>query len=279
MSSHSHESTGDQSFRHYSPAHRAVAWVSQTLFNNVTYTVRHGLNEGMKRKGGLGWLPKFMAGASTRTAEEVFWRKCELGDVIIYDIGAFQGLLTLFFASQARQVVSYEPNSKNHARLMENIRLNHLTNVLVRNVALGAKQETAEMVALPLMSGGASIASNTIKALHSSNLSVVSERITVTTLDDDIRESSLPPPDFIKVDVEGSELALLMGARETLLTYKPKLFIELHGETMNLKRRNVAEIVGYLNELGYTDIRHIESTTAITQANSATAAQGHLHCG
>ena len=278
MSSHSHESTGDQPFRHYSPAHRAVAWVSQTLFNNVTYTVRHGLNEGMKRKGGLGWLPKFMAGASTRTAEEVFWRKCELGDVIIYDIGAFQGLLTLFFASQARQVVSYEPNSKNHARLLENIRLNHLTNVLVRNVALGAKQETAEMVALPLMSGGASIASNTIKALHSSNLSVVSERITVTTLDDDIRESSLPPPDFIKVDVEGSELALLMGARETLLTYKPKLFIELHGETMNLKRRNVAEIVGYLNELGYTDIRHIESTTAITPANSATAAQGHLFC-
>jgi len=52
------QSPDDQPFRHYTTKHRMVAWISQKLFGNITYTVRHGLIKGMKRKGGLGWLPE-----------------------------------------------------------------------------------------------------------------------------------------------------------------------------------------------------------------------------
>lgn len=88
----------------------------------------------------------------------------------------------------------------------------------------------------------------------------------------------LPPPDLVKIDIEGGELAALHGARNTLLTYKPKLFLEMHGETMNLKRKNVAAIVGYINGLGYCNIRHIESGLTINADNSSLAAEGHLYC-
>ena len=91
------------------------------------------------------------------------------------------------------------------------------------------------MVVSPLMLGGASIESDTVAGLLNSNAPVVSEQITITTLDDDIRENSLPAPGFLKIDVEGGELAVLEGARHTLLTHKPQLFLEMHGETMNLK--------------------------------------------
>ena len=50
----------------------------------------------------------------------------QLSDLVVYDIGAFHGLLTMYFARSARQVISYEPNSRNHHRLTENLRLNHL---------------------------------------------------------------------------------------------------------------------------------------------------------
>ena len=119
----------DEPFRHYSAKHQVVAWISQGLFDNVTYTVRHGLLKGMKRKGGLAWVPGFVAGSATRTPEQSFWMNLDLQDLVIYDIGAFQGLLTLYFARKGRRVISYEPNTMNHARLMDNLRLNGMKNV------------------------------------------------------------------------------------------------------------------------------------------------------
>ena len=267
----------DQPFHHYTTKHRIVAWISQHLFDHATYTVRHGPIKGMKRKGGLAWLPEFLSG-STRTPEQSFWMDVNLKDLVIYDIGAFQGLLTLFFARQGRRVISYEPNTRNHARLLENIRLNGLKNVDVRKVGIGSKAEVATMVASPLMPGGASVEPDTVAGLINSREPVLSERISITTLDDDIREMGLPVPGFIKIDIEGGELDALVGARHTLITHKPQLFLEMHGETMNLKRKNVAALVACLHELGYRSIRHVESGAGITVENCALAAEGHLYC-
>lgn len=271
------QSPDEQPFRHYTMKHRVVSWVSRRLFDGLTYTVRHGLIKGMRRKGGLAWLPEFITG-SAETPEETFWRNQDLRDLVIYDVGAFHGLLTLFFARQGRQVISYEPNTGNHARLTENLRLNGLSNVIVRKMGLGAGPGAATMVASPLMPGGASIERQTVAGLLNSSRRVFSEEISITTLDDDIREMPLPPPDFVKIDVEGAELAALSGARNTLLAHKPRLFLEVHGETMSQKRKNVADIVACLRDLGYSDIRHVETGAAITGDNSALAARGHLYC-
>ena len=270
-------SLDDRPFRHYTAKHRLVAWISQNLFDNLTYTARHGLIKGMQRKGGLAWLPEFLTG-STRTPEQAFWMNQDLRGLVIYDIGAFQGLLTLFFAGQGSQVISYEPNTRNHARLLHNLRLNGVKNVVVRKLGVGSKPEVVTMVASPLMPGGASVERDTAAGIRNSNLPVLSEQVSITTLDDDIREMSLPAPGFVKIDIEGGELAALVGARNTLRKHKPELFLEMHGETMNLKRKNVANIVACLQELGYRDILHVETGTHIDGGNSAVAAEGHLYC-
>jgi len=254
-----------------------VAWVSQNLFDKVTYTVRHGLLKGMKRRGGLAWIPEFVT-RSTVTPEQAFWKQLDLKGKVVYDIGAFQGLLTLFFARTAKQVISYEPNSRNHARLMQNLRLNKIGNVTVRKMGIGSKRANATMVASPLMPGGASIEGETVAGLRNSNMPVQTEEISITTLDEDVRENSLPVPGFVKIDIEGGELPALEGAHDTLLAHKPELFLEMHGETMNLKRRNVAALVDCLNELGYRDILHVESGSKIAPDNTEIAVEGHLYC-
>jgi FkbM family methyltransferase len=210
--------------------------------------------------------------------EECFWMSQNLKNLVMYDIGAFHGLLTLFFAQECRQVISYEPNTRNHARLIENIQLNGLKNVLVRQVGLGSKSEVVTMMTSQLMPGGASTERNTVAGLLNSGVPVLSEQISITTLDDDIHKASLPRPDFVKLDIEGGELPALVGARNTLLTYHPLLYLEMHGETMNLKIENAAAIVSCLNEFGYSEILHIESGTRITADNSFVAAEGHLYC-
>jgi FkbM family methyltransferase len=285
-------SQDDQPFLHYSIQHRVVAWISVRLFDHFTYTVRHGLIQGMRRKGGLGWLPAFLTSA-TETPEQRFWKELDLRGLVVYDIGAFQGLLALYFAQKARQVICYEPNLENRTRLKENLALNGLKNVQVRDVGIGSEPRNLSMVYNPLMPGGASVEPKTVEQLLHSATAVQQQEIRITTLDFELAgaalagaalaraapaRAALPPPDFIKIDIEGWESEALRGGRNTLTTYRPALFLEMHGETMNEKKRKVAEIVATLNEFGYRDIRHVESGTAVTAENSTVAVEGHLYC-
>lgn len=267
----------DLAFRHYTLRHRLTAWISRHLFDTVTYTVRHGLLRGMKRKGGLGWVPALLS-SGIMTAEQQFWCDLNLSGMTVYDIGAFHGLLTLFFASRAKAVLCFEPNTENHKRLMENLKLNGIKNVEVRKVGVGSRRETRRMVGSPLMPGGASVDEKTAEELLRTGAGTVVEEIPIVTLDAEIPQAGLPAPDFIKIDIEGWELEALRGARNTLELHKPALFLEMHGETLREKRRKVAEIVTFLWEINYRHIRHIETGTTITRENTSIAMEGHLYC-
>ena len=267
----------DLPFRHYTLKHRLTAWISMRLFDTATYTVRHGLLKGMQRKGGLGWVPA-MFSPGVMTAEQQFWSGLNLSGMTVYDIGAFHGLLTLFFASRARGVVCFEPNTQNRKRLMENLMLNGIRNVEVRNAGVGSRRETRRMVASPLMPGGASVDGKTVEELLRAGVETVAEEVSIVTLDEEIPQAGLPAPDFIKIDIEGWEIEALRGARSTLESYKPALFLEMHGETIREKRRKVAEIVAFLWDLNYRRIRHIETGASITPENTSVAMEGHLYC-
>jgi FkbM family methyltransferase len=269
--------TEDLPFRHYTLKHRLVAWISIHLFDTGTYTVHRGLLKSMKRKGGLGWVPALLS-PGIMTAEEQFWSGLNLHGLTVYDVGAFQGLLTLFFASQAKAVVCFEPNTQNHKRLTESLMLNGIKNVEVRKVGVGARRETRRMVGSPLMPGGSSVDERTAQEFLRAGVKTVAEEISIVALDEETPQAGLPAPDFIKIDIEGWEIEALRGARDTLELYKPALFLEMHGETIREKKRKVAEIGAFLWAIDYRRILHIETGTTITPENTAVATEGHLYC-
>lgn len=259
--------------QHFSRKQRMVAWISQTFFDNNVYRSRQGLTKGLMRKGGLAFLPEALARVP-ETEEIRFWRQLDLKDKVVYDVGAFHGLLTCFFAKQARHVVAYEPTPPTHERLIDNVRLNKFTNVTLRKCGVASQSGSLTMMWNPL-TPGASKSSSPDAALPAGNKR---ETVPVVRLDEDIAAKGLPKPEFIKVDVEGMELDVLKGAEKTLLSCRPTLFLEMHGETMKEKREKTAAVVDFLLKSGYRDIVHIESGTAIDAANSAVAANGHLYC-
>jgi FkbM family methyltransferase len=271
------DASEDIPFRYYTLKHRLIAWISLHLFDTVTYRVRHGLLKGMKRKGGLGWVPAMLS-PGINTAEQQFWCDLDLSGMTVYDVGAFHGLLTLYIASRAKAVVCFEPNTQNHKRLKENLMLNGIKNVEVRQVGVGSRRERRRMVGNPLMMGGASVEERTVEELLRTGVGTAVEEISIITLDEEIPEAGLPAPDFIKIDIEGWEIEALRGARNTLEFHGPTLFLEMHGETVREKKRKVAEIVAFLWEIDYRRIRHIETGTAITPEHTSVAMEGHLYC-
>jgi FkbM family methyltransferase len=242
--------------------HTVITWVSQNLFGNFTYTAHHGLNKGLRRRGGLGWLP-FETNSSP---ELIFWRELDLDGKVVYDIGAFHGILTIFFAKQAKAVVAWEPNSHNRQRLMENVRLNGFSNVTVRPYGLSSRPMLAQMSFDPLASGRASIDQGMTKGSEH-------EMIEVRTLD---QEEGLAKPDLIKIDVEGFELQVLEGGLRTLEAH-PTLFLEMHGANDEDKLERVKAIVDRLWSLDYRNILHVESRARITPENTPLAREGHLY--
>jgi FkbM family methyltransferase len=262
----------DQAFReaHFTWKHRMIAAVS--LRTNFTYTVRHGLAAGMKRRGGLGFLPF----GSAETEEERFLRGLNFQGLTVYDIGAFEGILSLFFSRTAQQVIAYEPTPTTRARLLANLKLNGVTNVQVRDVGLGSATADTNLVFDPLMPGAASGGQFVAQQIREHSQKPVEVPIHVVRLDDDIRDRQLPPPDFMKIDVEGMELEVLRGTSQTLQQHGPALYIELHGALEADKLQNASEVVSQLWQWGYQDILDVEENRKLTP--ETTRRPSHIYC-
>ena len=258
---------------HFRLRHRLVAFVSTRLFRHVTYTNWGGLAAGMRRKGGLGFLPLPVP----ETAETKFLASMDLTGKTVYDIGGFEGVLTLFFARKAGAVITYEPNPRNYQYCVDNVRLNGLKNVRIFNRGVSSEPGQLELTYDPLMPGagsGNSGVSHQIAATVSAARTVL---IQVATLDSEIETMSLPPPDFIKIDIEGMELQALRGMRRTVAAHNPALLIELHGAELSDKISNARAVIELLEEAGYR-IYGLESGKYLTSDAVASHPPSHLYC-
>jgi hypothetical protein len=79
-----------------------------------------------------------------------------------------------------------------------------------------------------------------------------SVEVRVDTLDNYLAEHPLPPVDFIKLDAEGAELAILKGARKMLLS-RPRPVIQCELEEIRTRPwgYHPREVVALLDTLGY----------------------------
>jgi hypothetical protein len=120
-----------------------------------------------------------------------------------------------------------------------------LPNVTLSDIALSDRAGTAEL-RIPRKARGYS---NQHASLSRDNVSADFGSVTVTTkrLDD----LQLDNVGFIKIDVEGHELAVLKGARETLARCRPNLVVEM--EERHTKRR-IEDLIGEVEAYGYLSL-------------------------
>ena len=249
------------------------------VFTNQTYTVRHGLAKGLRRKGGLAFLPAVIPATPERVAEEAFLLSLSLEGQTDYDVGGDQGIYTIFFASKVGvqgRVFTFEPNPQSYRRIVANVELNQFPNVDVRPIGLGAQKGKLTFV-FPESEPARGSADAGIQAqiLQEKNSRII--EIEVNSLDDETSSSGLPQPDLVKIDVEGLEMDVLLGMKETIRKCHPNLFIEVHGADEQSKDDNAKQVVTFLLDAEYS-VFHVESKQNITHANIEAARQGHIYC-
>lgn len=239
----------------------------------ITYTVRHGLAKGLKRQGGLGFLAP---PSDALSKEEAFLTGLDLTGGCVYDIGGYEGLYTLFFARKvgpSGQVVCFEPIPASQRRIEANISVNHFHNrVTLHNVALGAAEGTQIFTLVDGESRGQATGTPTIQAAYQRRGKTTDVRVPVRPLDAYL--GTITPPTFMKIDVEGMELDVILGARQTLWKYQPRLFIEIHGATPAEATATMRAIVRELQDMEY---RVIHAEHGITLDPDSTPLPGSLH--
>ncbi len=238
-----------------------------------TYTVRRGVARGLRRKGGLSFIPQWLRGAPV---EHSFLEGLDLTGKTIYDIGAFDGLHALFFArgtGPTGRVVVFEPSRSTFRRLVENLELNDMTQVDAHNVALGDSCELLPLYEHPDQPGLSSLLEPDVTGARAG---APGRPVQVDRLDDFSAEHDLPSPDLIKIDVEGYETEVVRGALGLIERHRPALLIELHSAE---RESGVAISHGFmaiLAERGYR-MFHVESRTWLTVDAPNVDGTGHVY--
>ncbi len=165
-------------------------------------------------------------GAYEPEVTEVLRREISPGNICI-DIGAHVGYYAILMArltGEEGAVVAFEPVPENFEMLQRNIVLNSLTNVHLESSAVTQGEGSLH---LTLRSD-----EEFTKTASTCGYAVADRQrgIDVPTCAlDGYLERTDSIPDLLQIDVEGAELAVLMGAKATLRNARPKLLIEIHG--------------------------------------------------
>lgn len=174
-------------------------------------------------------------------------RLLKKGDVV-FDIGASVGWYAINILLSKKGVVVYcfEPIKSSYSYLIKNFKLNNLKNDKVYNIGLSDGNKKTKFYFDVECAMASSMAD-----LRESPKTII-EECKVKKLDDFVSKiPSFKKLDFIKCDVEGSELLVFKGGIKTIKKYKPIIFAEMLRKWSKKFNYHPNDIINLLSGVGY----------------------------
>lgn len=139
---------------------------------------------------------------------------------------------------KAKQIVVFEANPKTIDFLKINIKLNDVVDIVNTDylgIGLGDTDGEFTLNEPSQNLGGTRLIQNNNKKIKSN---ITKSIVKVHSLDS---LNLTVAPDFIKIDVEGMELAVLKGMQKIIHKYKPNIFIEVNDSNLEGFNRWIRE--------------------------------------
>ena len=148
---------------------------------------------------------------------------------------------------------------------MRNVGINGFGNVTLVPVALGDEPSILTLSYPEHEPARSTIEPATLTVLARSGFDRLKTMpVLVWTLDYAVSTLKLPVPDFIKIDAEGAEVAIVRGAMNVLREHGPVLYIELHSG-------KGPEVAALVRQAGYR-VWHVEKKCEYVDGG------GHIWC-
>ncbi|MHB8057202.1 MAG: FkbM family methyltransferase [Desulfuromonadaceae bacterium] len=174
------------------------------------------------------------------------------------DVGANAGFFTVIAArlvGASGLVHAFEPEASNFQRLKQNITLNGLTNVELHEAAVGDQNAETELYINSDNDGGHALWNPGAHSFNQrSRETVILQKTSLVTLDavlGSLPEAG-PKVKAIKIDAEGYEQHVLLGALETILSHRiPFILAEINRFALNQAGADEQSFRRILHHLGY----------------------------
>jgi FkbM family methyltransferase len=173
---------------------------------------------------------------------------------VMFDVGAHIGYYSVLgskVVGPSGKIVSVEPNPQTLTRLRKDLELSHASNVVVEDVACTDKETTLTFYEASIRNTGASSISESNARNADHGDAVPSVTVRGRTLDSIVQELGLQRVDFVKIDVEGAEVQVLRGMKDTLAKFHPHMLIEMKPAQLESMGTSIEELRALLRASGY----------------------------
>jgi FkbM family methyltransferase len=161
------------------------------------------------------------------------------GDVVV-DLGGNMGIFTRYaYQKGASKIITFEPDR----RYFQILKKNAPSNVILFNAAIGDKIGKLTLTESEHLGGS--------NLWHPKDPSVNQYEVNVYTLNYILEQKLVDRIDFLKVDIEGSEIIALNGISDQNLSNIRNIAVEYHHEHLKFDEELRNKFVSRLNNLGF----------------------------
>lgn len=168
---------------------------------------------------------------------------------VFVDCGAHVGYFTVLAARFCSRVYAFEAERENYKQLIRNIKINSYENVKCYHKAVGDENKPVELFVCLDNDGGNAlwdVGEHSFNKL--SKATPTMQKVKMITLDTLIKDRV----DLIKVDVEGCEYKVLLGAERILKEHHPAVVMEINDFALMKMGSNRELVLRFMKKLGYS---------------------------
>ena len=179
---------------------------------------------------------------------------------VLVDIGANMGLFSLLSAKQVGvqgRVLAVEPSSRDFERLVENVKLNGLEEIVTTTrCSISDKAGKVQIAIASEERSGLNTIGREFSSKGVEKLRI--EEVEAQTVDQLVLSESLHRLDVLKLDVEGSEVLALKGAQLTIETFRPAIILGSNETTLEACGTHITELATIIRRMHYKAYQIVE---------------------